>query len=352
MPQVCHQAQGVHGKPTGFSLVELLVVITVIGSLVSLLLSAVQSARESARRAQCGNNIKQLALAALSHESATGFFPTGGWGQTQTAVWLGHPDRGFGKAQPGGWIYNVLPFMEQQPLHDLGASGGAVSIEDANITRLNTPIATMNCPSRRPAVAYTYRSGKLFKPALPKVSFVARSDYAMNAGDYRESADPRRVPEDLQTGDLPNYPWNKMSHQTGISYQRSQVAMAQIQDGSSNTFLIGEKYIDRDYYTTGNAAGDLLTMYCAGENDLLRWTGIDGTVRSSSRNNLPRQDYSDSSPASAGEQLQWFGSAHAGGFSMSLCDGSVRTVNYAIDAEVYRRLGNRKDQLPIDGSRF
>ena len=89
----------------GFTLVELLVVITIIGILIALLLPAVQAAREAVRIVQCQNHIKQLSLGCLDHESATGRFPTGGWGW----AWTGDPDRGTDWRQPGGWIYNVLP---------------------------------------------------------------------------------------------------------------------------------------------------------------------------------------------------------------------------------------------------
>ena len=92
----------------GFTLIELLVVITIIGVLISMLLPAVQAAREAARQTQCRNNLKQLALAATNHESQAGVFPTNGWGY----AWIGDPDRGTGKTQPGGWIFNVLPFLE------------------------------------------------------------------------------------------------------------------------------------------------------------------------------------------------------------------------------------------------
>ena len=99
----------------GFTLVELLVVITIIGILIALLLPAVQAAREAARQLQCKNNLKQISLAALNHEHVNRWLPTGGWSD----CFVGDPNAGFGKLQPGGFFYNILPYMEQQALHDL-----------------------------------------------------------------------------------------------------------------------------------------------------------------------------------------------------------------------------------------
>ena len=102
----------------GFTLVELLVVITIIGILIALLLPAVQAAREAARKLQCANHLKQLALGCLQHEGLMGRLPCNGWG----FAWTGDADLGNAQQQPAGWLYNILPYIEQQALHDMARS--------------------------------------------------------------------------------------------------------------------------------------------------------------------------------------------------------------------------------------
>ena len=110
-------------KSRGFTLVELLVVIAIIGILIALLLPAIQSARETAQRMQCRNNLKQIGTAAMTHLDREKYYPSGGWSWS----WVGDPDEGYGKKQPGGWIYNVLPGLELSGLRDEGKGLGTTA---------------------------------------------------------------------------------------------------------------------------------------------------------------------------------------------------------------------------------
>lgn len=324
---------------TGFTLVELLVVITIIGILISLLLPAVQSAREAARRTQCMNHLKQLGLASLQHMEKTGRFPTGGWGWH----WVGDPDRGTTNDQPGGWIYNILPYMEQEALYLLPADGKADEITDLQRERTReltqTPLAMLNCPSRRRSVVYpkpwngTYVArNSLNNDGANNVA--ARSDYAANCGSQSRNeyfGGPGGIVGDNWGG------WHDVRKCNGISFERSEVQMAHVRDGASNTIMLGEKYMMADHYYTGAIGSDNENMYTGFNNDIFRSTHA---------NRTPMQDRSGYNSSFR------FGSAHAAGCHFVFCDGSVHRLSYSIDPDTYRHLGNRKDGKSVDTSEW
>ena len=345
----------------GFTLVELLVVIAIIGVLVALLLPAIQAAREAARRSQCGNNLKQLALGMLNHHDVQKHFPTGGW----SYGWVGDPDRGFGKDQPGGWIYNLLPFVEQGNLHAIGSDGNPAAATNPQRLAvkdfvLPQPIDTINCPSRRPNIPYPLAKSEQtggFNNSL-KPETCGRSDYAVNSGHMFVEFDAGAA----SYGVAPSYAWpnedpDLLVHLTGISHQRSQVKISQVADGTSNTYMVGEKFIPTSSYDTGFNPGDNETWCTGFNNDNYRVTGAwNGTqvvplppMQDTDTPQLPTGIVGINNPApgtvSPNPDLasRYFGSAHAAGFQAAMVDGSTHIVAYDVDPFVHLNLGNRED---------
>jgi len=315
-------------RRSAFTLVELLVVIAIIGVLVALLLPAVQSARESARRVQCTNNLKQLSLGCLMHESTHKHFPTGGWNW----YWSGDPDRGFTNRQPGGWTFTVLPFIEQSALFELGSGLSVAAKKPEFKKRGSLPVGTFYCPSRRRPNPLKNQYDTCNSDP---VTLAARTDYAGNSGTDQSawwtgvsgSGDP-------SFADATGFTYPKYDG-TGLIYSLSMVRIADVTDGTSNTYILGEKYLNADHYDDSVEGTDNNPIYSGFDWDWQRWPGA-GIRRD-------RKGLSD-----------WnsFGSPHPAGATMAFCDGSVRHVIYNIDLTTHTNLCHKSDGNATDGSKY
>lgn len=342
-----------------FTLVELLVVIAIIGILVALLLPAIQAARETARRATCTNQLKQIALAWQLHHDTHKFFPAGGWGY----AWMADPDRGFGETQPGSWAYSCLPYLEEQATWSIGQGITDQNAEKPLLAQLAAkPVAGFYCPSRRPAQATPNRPPAPLQVNFAVSELLARTDYAANLGpaylhevrSVQWLQGPTSITRAEQgIGFQPNIGFFKndpfqdkadgnktksfMYKVRGIVFQAYPFKISQIVDGTAKTYMVGEKYLDpKAYYMTKED----LPGYEDFGDDQSCWGGDDlDTVRyaDSASDFSPIQDQPGIS------SIYNFGSAHAGGFQMAMCDASVQTISYDIDPMTHEQLGDRRD---------
>jgi prepilin-type N-terminal cleavage/methylation domain-containing protein len=277
----------------GFTLIELLVVIAVIGTLMGLLLPAVQKVREAANRISCRNNLKQMGLAFHMHHDTLGSFPTGGWiaylppnyNQGTPAV---------GQYQQAGWAFQILPFIEAD---NTWKGGQATTDSGRALVAIATPNKLFFCPSRRLPQTVTYPDNYLPHLSVGLVTH-ALCDYAASNKDG-----------------------------TGVVQQVYPTLISDITDGTSNTFMVGEKRLNRRYL--GMKQQDDNQGYTAGFNF--------DTIRKTTR--PPAPDYN----AQQGDGAGLFGSSHPMGFNAVFADGSVHTIPYSIDRIVFQYLGNKSD---------
>jgi prepilin-type N-terminal cleavage/methylation domain-containing protein len=349
-----------------FTLVELLVVIAIIGILIALLLPAVQAAREAARRSQCKNNLKQIGLAMMTHLDAQKHFPSCGWGYH----WTGDPNKGFGTTQPGGWMFNILPFMEGKIVHDIAlgltgtsGSGGGSGPKAIALAQMNgVVVPNFNCPSRRSGADVLIKNPSLLETEYnadegAKSTYgQARADYAGNAGTNQQVTTggcqvPPGSPADNTGYDGAAYMASNCSwwsaDMNGVTFACSRITMKKITDGTTKTYFAGEKSLQPRFYQGGGPT-DNGALYEGHDWDVLRWGGHDGnnttTTPPTYTDLMPLQDKNDSDDNYGRIN---FGSAHTTGSMFVMCDGSVQVIAYTIDPGIHWKLSNRRDGYTV-----
>jgi prepilin-type N-terminal cleavage/methylation domain-containing protein/prepilin-type processing-associated H-X9-DG protein len=288
----------------GFTLIELLVVIAIIAILIALLLPAVQQAREAARRTQTRNHLKQIGIALHGYHERYGRFPSGWIGVTNR-----QPDV---EGESGwGWAAMILPDLDQQPLFD-------------QLDFHQTPAAPANALARR--------------RALPV--FRCPSDSSPERWDLEEEDNPGTILASLPTA---NYVGNfgttelhdceglavgNTCRGDGVFFHNSSVRFQDIRDGSSNTFLVGQRKTDETQSPPWHST----------------WVGVIAGGEEAFARILGAADHTPNHPAA---HLEDFSSNHAGGVHFLFGDGRVRFVSENIDHDLYQSLATRANNEPV-----
>jgi prepilin-type processing-associated H-X9-DG protein/prepilin-type N-terminal cleavage/methylation domain-containing protein len=314
-----------------FTLVELLVVIALIAVLIGLLLPAVQKIREAARRMSCSNNLKQLALAAHHHHDARGKFPTG----LHTVETIG------GRYVSGTcWEVELLPYLEQENLKnrwDYTDFRNNVA-GDRNATTAQV-LKVLLCPSDQLPDSVFHFEDPRFPQYAWAYGFYGKSSYGGNGGTRSYQ---------IQSKD-------------GIFFQDSRIRIADVTDGTSSTFLFGERSdLDPEFDRLAFAFGSAFYPF----GNWGKWAAVfsGGTAIEHLLSTPVPINYRVPAGISHGEfglpggaahnRLCAFGSGHPGGANFAFADGSVRFVSENIPLTTLQALSTRAGGEVIAGNDY
>jgi prepilin-type N-terminal cleavage/methylation domain-containing protein/prepilin-type processing-associated H-X9-DG protein len=330
------------GRPkSGFTLVELLVVITIIGILIALLLPAVQAAREAARRSQCTNNVKQICLGLLTYENANGAFPYGGLGLTSG-------NYGF------SWIGRILPYCEQGNIYDqldltgktcippiapmVGWLGGGGNAHNAALLR-NMTFSFLVCPSSPLPVNGVGRDVEYDKANSNNNLPIQGSNYTGISGGGFPPPDGK-YPLTHKKSDSYAPGWIGRG---GILIRDVVVPMADVSDGLSNTIIVGEQ---SDWCLTGDGQNRDCRSDCG--HGFFMGPGLNEELDRDFNITCVINRLGDKSFGSEGVRgncgpNRAIQSAHSGGATVGMADGSVTFLGESIDIHTLYNLATRND---------
>ena len=334
----------------GFTLVELLVVIAIIGILIGMLLPAVQQVREAARRVSCANKIRQIALACHNYESGIGKLPDGMYVSNDDLSGVSSAVRFYGQTV----FTKILPYMEQGNIFDQwdfadnGTAAESNSL-DANGDKTRdaltaSVIDSYICPSDQ----FTEEVVELdFSLSGYATGFFGVMSYAANGGTNSTYFRDPPMQDDgafFMTG-----PDSKPeSDQDFLQADAKPSTLDGMYDGTSNTFMFGEKYhFDENFENLIRPGGaSSASRYRLDAWSVWGWygggNGTAGTFGSTqSPLNFVTPDDAPRAFTSTNARTSAFGSGHSGGANFAFSDGSVRFIANEIDEVTYQGLSTR-----------
>jgi prepilin-type N-terminal cleavage/methylation domain-containing protein len=304
-----------HPRPrkSGFTLVEMLVVIAILALLMALLLPAVQGAREAARRLQCSNNMRQVALALQQHETQREHFPYGTLDELSVSV-----------RRRDTWFQQTWPFLEEMPLFQKYMAWTGTYVMDTPPEIKDAVIPAVRCPADAEAGANGFGGGGPFRSG----GWGFQGNYVGCAGD-----DFIRINR-TERGD------SYLVKLSGVFYGNSNTATASIRDGLSNTLLLSEVRIRR---VKGGGWGDAGGYWGGGQHSSFGFSARDTPNSTVSDRVFECKTTGDPkapcvSVGDSFEKINHARSYHVGGVNAALADGSTHFFTDTIDLAAWRGL--------------